>query len=343
MQQTNHKITTLGLILAGGLVLTGCGVTDDEQSDTNGGNHSSEKNEIVVTTSVLADIVRNIVGDEADVVQLMPAGADPHSFSLSAAQTSTLEQAQLVIAHGANLESGLEKNLASVRASDVPFFEAMSAISPLELSDHFSNSHSDSEDDDGDDHNHGHDHGDIDPHFYPDPIRMKQVTEAMSDEIITSVHGIDQSAIKHNTEQFLTELDALNDEMVLAFQSIPKDKKLLVTNHSVLNYFADRYKFQILGVILPGGSSLASSSASGLESLRSEMASHQLSTVFVEAGQPTKVADALVETLGGSSKGYSLATLYTESLGDAESPASTYIDMMRFNTKIIVDALGNGR
>src|SRR5690606_21125259 len=109
---------------------------------------------VVATTTILGDVVANIVGEDARVEVLMPAGSDAHEFQASAAQVSRIHQADLVVVNGLGLEEGLLQVLAAAAADGVRVLEVAPPLDPLPLDD-------------------GHDHpGDLDPHVWMDPVRM---------------------------------------------------------------------------------------------------------------------------------------------------------------------------
>ncbi len=114
---------------------------------------------------------------------------------------------------------------------------------------------------------------------------------------------------------------------------MPPDRRLLVTNHDALGYFADRYGFEILGTVLPGTSTLAEASPAELERLAADIESAGVPAIFAEALESTDEAAALADDLG-----VDVVTLYTDSLGDDGSGAETYAELMRYDATAIADA-----
>lgn len=125
------------------------------------GNGAADTPRVVVTTSILGDLVANVVGDEATVEVLMPLGADPHEFRASSAQVATMAGADLVVANGLGLEEGLVSVLESLAGDGVSILEVAPHLDPIE----FEFEH----EEDGDDHEEGEHLHDLDPHVWMDP------------------------------------------------------------------------------------------------------------------------------------------------------------------------------
>ena len=351
------------LVAVVSLVLAGCG--DDNDSE---GADSSDKPLIVVTTNILGDVVTNMVGDSFDVETIMPPGSDPHDFQASAQQVQMMMSADLLIVNGANFEEGMLDVIENAESDGVMIFEATSVISQLEGSDDHSDhgGHDDHDDheghDDHDDHeghddhdeekdhddheghghdeekdhddHEGHDHGGIDPHFFTDPARMAIVAQELSEVLAANFPDADQGFVS-TANDYVQQLQDLDSEVEETLSVISSDKRLLVTNHGVFAYFADRYSFTILGEIIPSSSTLASASAQQLASLAEEIKESQVKAIFADASS----SDALAQTLADEVNDVKVINLYTESLGDPGSSGDSYIDMIRFNAEAIASAL----
>lgn len=269
----------------------------------------SDRPLVAVTTNILGDVVTEVVGDRADVMVLMPPGGDPHSFEVSAQQAARLRSADLVVENGLGLEEGVAHHVRAAADDGVPVFTAGDAIDALEWT---------TDDDSG-----------PDPHFWTDPARMVDVVEALDDELDAA--GIDTPG----TEAYTDRLVALDADMTAAFDSVPADRKALVTNHHVFGYLADRYGFRVVGAVIPSGTTLASPSAADLRDLADAIEQAGVPTIFADASQPARLAEVLAEEVDVQ---VSIRSLATESLTE-DGAASTYLGMMRSNTEAIVDGL----
>ncbi|MEV5548260.1 zinc ABC transporter substrate-binding protein AztC [Streptomyces sp. NPDC052309] len=278
---------------------------------------------IVVTTNILGDVTREIVGDEADVTVLMKPNADPHSFGLSAVQAAELEQAGLVVYNGLGLEENVLRHVDAARESGVATFAAGEAADPLTF-------HT------ADDGGPGGEEGQPDPHFWTDPDRVRKATGLIADEVIEHVDGVDADTIRANADRYAEELADLTAWMEKSFDRIPEDERALVTNHHVFGYLADRFGFQVIGAVIPSGTTLASPSSSDLRSLTEAMERADVRTVFADSSQPTRLAEVLRTELGGPVQ---VVELYSESLTAKGEGADTYLRMMRANTTAMVDGL----
>ncbi|MEG8280430.1 zinc ABC transporter substrate-binding protein AztC [Streptomyces sp. AHA2] len=282
--------------------------------------------DIVVTTNILGDVTREIVGDEADVTVLMKPNADPHSFALSAVQAAELEQADLVVHNGLGLEENVLRHVDAARESGVATFAAGEAADPLTF--HTA--------DDGGPEGGG---GQPDPHFWTDPDRMRKVTGLIADQVVENVDGVDADAVRTNADRYAKRLTDLTTWMEKSFGRVPEDRRALVTNHHVFGYLADRFGFKVIGAVIPSGTTLASPSSSDLRSLTEAMERAGVRTVFADSSQPARLAEVLRTEMGG---GVRVVELYSESLTAQGAGADTYLRMMRANTTAMVTGLTAG-
>lgn len=278
--------------------------------------HAPSSAPIVVTTNILGDVTRALVGDQVEVLTLMPANADPHSFGVSAQDALAMQEADLLVANGLGLEEGLGTHIETARASNVTVFEAGAHVDVLDYA--------------------SADASGPDPHWWTDPTQMTSVVHALEDAITRTVDSVNAEAVHSNAASYLASLDELDRHMSDSFASIPPTRRALVTNHHVFGYLARRYDFTIIGVIIPGGATLASPSASDLAELADAITTAQVPAIFAESSSPTALADALATQAGVDVE---VIRLYTESLTEPGEEAATYLDMMRVNTQRITGAL----
>lgn len=309
---------------------------------------AQEPVQILVTTNILGDVVSEIVGATATVKTIMTTGTDPHSFNLSAQEAALFESAELIIYNGLGLESNLMSQIGAAKESGVPTLEVAAQVNPIpfgeEEHDHeeSADEHEDSDRDEHEvegsdhDHDHDHDHGDLDPHFWTDPSRMILAAKAIGAEIIEHVPGIDAAALQINLDAYLAKLQDLDSWMEAQLSNVPASSQKLVTNHEVFGYFADRFGYEIIGAVIPGGSSVGAPSAAELKGLADALRASGVSAIFAETTQPETLASVVAEETGIDVK---VVLLYTESLSDSGGVAPDYISMMRYNTESIVAAL----
>ncbi|MDT0614379.1 zinc ABC transporter substrate-binding protein AztC [Streptomyces lancefieldiae] len=287
---------------------------------TGGGD---ERPRVVVTTNILGDITREIIGDEADISVLMKPNADPHSFGLSAVQAAELENADLVVYNGLGLEENVLRHVEAARASGVATFAAGEAADPLT----FHIGEEGGPDDEA---------GEPDPHFWADPDRVRKAAGQIADQVVEHVDGVNEKAVRDNAEHYDGQLADLTTWMEKSFADIPEDRRGLVTNHHVFGYLADRFGFRVIGAVVPSGTTLASPSSSDLRSLTQAMEKANVRTVFADSSQPTRLAEVLRKEMGGDVK---VVSLYSESLTEKGKGAGTYLDMMRANASAMAEGL----
>jgi len=341
----------LGIIVAATVALLASACGSEKATPTT--TAAAERSTVVVTTSILGDVVENLAGDELNVLTVMSTGSDPHNFRTSAQQVAEIERAAALIVNGANFEEGLIDVIASAEDSGVPVFEAISAVNTIEYgtNDHDEHGHDDRDDheshdghdghdedghDDHDDHeSHGHEHEGIDPHFFTDPARMAVAANAIADFLISTVDGVDAEALRSNADAYIAELVALDAEVVTILKGLPQDRRVLITNHEVFGYFADRYDFEVLGTIIPSGSTADGVNARALAELARIIGKAGVPAVFSD----TSSSDELVRALANEVGQVEVVELYSESLGNEASDGADYVQMVRANATRIARAL----
>ena len=292
-------------VLAAGLVL-GTGLTSCAAS-------ADDRPLVVVTTNILGDVVGELVGDQAEVMTLMPPDADPHSFEISARQAARITGAQLLVSNGLGLEEGLTQHLETAADEGVPIVEAGSLVDVLETES-----------------------GATDPHFWTDPTQMTSVVDGVTEALLEEIPTLDAAELQANAATYTAELEALDAEMAEAFAAIPAEQRKLVTNHHVFGYLAARYDFQVIGAVIPSGTTLAAPSASDLDELSTAIEEAGVRTIFADSSQPDRLVQVLADE---ADVDVAVVPLFTESLTAGSGDAPTYLTMMRANTERIATGL----
>ncbi|WP_328812496.1 zinc ABC transporter substrate-binding protein AztC [Rhodococcus sp. NBC_00297] len=285
-------------------LLAGCSATADDRPV------------VMVSTNILGDVVEELVGDEAEVVTLMKPNADPHSFEISAQEGARLRSADLVVSNGLGLEEGLQQHLDAAAAEKVPTFVAGDVIDVL-------------------DYREGDAAGSPDSHFWTDPARMIAVVDAL-EPVLGDLDGVDPATMSTRAAEYRGQLQSLDEEMSASFAAIPDERRALVTNHHVFGYLADRFDFEVVGAVIPGGTTLAAPSASDLSDLVDAVDSTGVRTVFAESSSPDRLVQALASEADIS---VDVVQLFTESLTGPDGGAPDYLTMMRVNTERIAAGL----
>jgi len=277
---------------------------------------------------MLGDVTSEIVlcaGGNVDV--LMPNGVDPHDFSASSDQIASMISADLVVVNGLDLESGLTDSLENARSDGANIFEVAPLLDPIEFGagSHSEEGHSDEE---------GHDdHGSLDPHFWFDMNRMATAAELIGAELTTATGDEAYTACAQTTA---TEIRAAEGDVRALLESVPADKRILVTDHEALGYLADAYGYEIAGTVIPAGTTLAEPSSADLAALVATIKAEGITAIFSNTSSPIALAEAVAAESGTN---INVIALYIGSLGEPGSPAATYIDMMRTNAQLIAEGL----
>jgi len=132
----------------------------------------------------------------------------------------------------------------------------------------------------------------------------------------------------------LAELKALDEWIVAEIARVPLDSRLIVTDHMLFGYFANKYNFTVVGAIIPSYSSMAQPSAQELAALEDAILHYNVRVILVG----NTVNPALANRIANDT-GIKLVQFYTGSLSAADGPAATYLDYMRYNVTTIVRAL----
>lgn len=252
-----------------------------------------ELSTIVVTTSILGAVVTDVVGDAAEVSVLVPNGTDPHDWEPSAQDIEALNGADLVVANGLDLEEKLVEALDAAESSGTRVFHATDHIEPLAGDEHGDDHGDEHGDENKSEDDHGHSHAEGDPHFWTDPLAMAAVVAALGDEL--AAIGVD---VSDRVDRVITDLKDVDGVITQLLSSLPEDRRVLVTGHDSLGYFAEHYGFTLVGSIIPSLSSAADVTAKNLAELKEAIGKTGAPVIFTELGTPTDVADALADETG---------------------------------------------
>jgi zinc/manganese transport system substrate-binding protein len=336
--------TLISSLVLAGLLAAGCGSTDDQGADA-----AADGPTIVVTTTILGDLVQRLTDGDARVQVLMPPGADPHDFEPSAAQAASVRSADLVIANGLGLEERLLDTVDAAAADGVPVVEVAPLLDPVPFTEpdtahDAGGAHDAGEvhahdhgDDGGESHDHAHDghgHDGDDPHVWLDPERMARAAELLAGEIAEAT-DVDAIVLQERAAVYAADARAAEAEARRLLDAVPPAQRVLVSNHDALGYFARRFDLRLVGVVIPGGSTMAEPSPSEIAELAARVRDSGARAVFAEH----TVAPTIVEALAREAGGVRVVQLYTDSLGEEGGPAATYGDMIVENARLVAEGL----
>jgi zinc/manganese transport system substrate-binding protein len=274
------------------------------------------KKSIVVTYSILGSVVKDLVGDSANVIVLMPNGADPHEWEPSAKDIEILNKADLIVQNGLGLEGGMQKALDEASRKGVRTFMASEHITIRKVGEGEGIPAGDPDQAVGAE----------DPHLWTDPLTMKSVVAALGEQLKSDL-GVD---VDNRYSDLQARLDSLNNELSNMIAELPQTNRKLVTGHESMGYFAKRYGFKLVGAIIPSITTQAEVSAADLAALKKLIQENNVKAIFTELGTSPTVAKAI-----GAETGVKVIELTTHSL-----PADgSYFTFERDVVRVIVDGL----
>ena len=308
------------MLLAG----VGCGSHSSDAASEDGTQAQTEAPEgryrIVATTAMVADIVRHVVGDRADVQGLMGTGVDPHLFRPSTSDHAKMYSADVIFYSGLMLEGGLDPVLKKAREQNKPAFAVTEGIDPsyLRYSEEFE--------------------GHPDPHVWNDVSAWSEcvsyVAEKMSD--FDPEHA---DEYRTNAEQYRAQLAELHEYARRVIASIPDGQRTLVTAHDAFEYFSRAYGIPVKSVL-----GITTESEAGVEDINSLvdfLVEQQIPAVFVETSVNSRNIEAVIE--GAAKRGWEVrigGTLFSDAMGAPGTYEGTYIGMLDHNATVVARGLG---
>src|SRR5918999_1084918 len=320
-------VAALLLLLAAALAAAGCG-DSDPQAGTGSGEAA-----VVATTTIAADLVRNVGGDRVHVDSLVPAGADPHGHEPRPSDAVAISEAELVVKSGGDLDEWLDDLIenAGGEATEVTLLDSVEAIEGGHAQEEEAGEDEAREEDEA------HADDDLDPHWWQDPRNAILAVEAIRDALIDADPD-GRGAYERNARAYTSELRALDDEIERCMQRVPPDKRKLVTTHDALGHFAERYDIEVIGSVIPSLSTQAQPSTADVEALVEQIEDEGVEAIFPEAAVSQRLERAISRESGAEVGG----ELWTDSLGGDESGADTYLDAMRANASALAEGMSGG-
>ncbi|WP_026951732.1 metal ABC transporter solute-binding protein, Zn/Mn family [Algoriphagus mannitolivorans] len=273
---------------------------------------------IVATTSILADGIKNLVGDLADVKALMPAGVDPHLYKASVRDLDLLTEADLVIYHGLYLEGKMTEIFEKLALSQ-SLINVSKGIPNQLLIRSGPEAHS------------------VDPHVWFD-IKLWSKALAYSAEEIQKWRPEWESSLKSNSTRYLQQLEELDLLAQTKVNELKSKNQVLVTAHDAFAYFGKSYGIQVYS--LQGLSTLSEPGLRDLTELVKIIQEHQVKAIFAEQTISPKAIRAVANAAAERNQNVELAgPLFTDSLDAPNTPAGTYIGMFQTNLFTIYENL----
>lgn len=276
--------------------------------------------QIVCTTAMIGDVVRNVAGEQAEVNVLMGEGVDPHLYRATRSDIARMLQADIVFYNGLLLEGKMTDALIRVARSGKPVFAVTELIDPSYLIAPA-----------------GYE-GNHDPHVWMDPQAWTRAVDVVRDQLV----GLDPAganSYRSRAAALLEQLTALDAYAEKVLASVPPERRVLVTAHDAFNYFGRRYGFEVLGI--QGISTESEAGLRRIEELVALLVTRRIPAVFVETTIPAQSVQALIA--GAAAQGHQVViggALFSDAMGRPGSYEGTYVGMIDHNVTVIARALG---
>lgn len=293
----------------------GCDQTSPASSGSAATGADESKPVVVATTTMIADLAQRLAGENAEVVGIMKTGEDPHVYDVRPRDAQLLASADLVLTNGLHLEATLAHVIEHNAKGAVVKLAEASGVMPLQAQ--------------------GAAAGAPDPHAWMSVPNFKGYATAARDAL-TQLDPENADDYRARYDAYIKELDELDAWVRQTLDTVPRERRVIVTSHDAFNYFADAYGVEVHGVI--GISTEQQPRPQDVEALLSIVRSRGVKALFIETSVSQtlndivrKVAADTGATIGGS--------LFSDSLGEPGTEGGTYIGMMRHNTNTMVEAL----
>lgn len=272
-------------VLTASVLLAGCGQLGDSAS--------GDGRRAVASFYPLAWVTERVAGDAWTVENLTQPGSEPHDLSLTIAQTAALEQADLVV-----LEDGFQPAVdATAAEADAPVLDAAEVVDLLPASEteeeHAAHEEHEEHEESGEEgHDHDHDHGDVDPHFWLDPLKVADLADAVAEEL-ADADPDNATTYTDNAADVRAELEQLDQDYTAGLASC--ERTTTVVSHDAFSYLS-RYglEFEPIAGLSPDAEPTAADLARLQELIREE----GVTTVFSERLVSAKMAETLADDLG---------------------------------------------
>lgn len=275
--------------------------------------------QVVATTSIIADAVKRIGTDRVNVIALMGPDVDPHTYIPNSTDATSLSQAHIVFHNGLHLEGKMADRFEKSDGGTI--IVAVSKSIPenkLRIVD-----------------------GNHDPHIWFDVNLWKTCIEQIRDSMIELDPAFEQH-YQTNCETYLAELTELDATIQSQIETIPKERRVLITSHDAFGYFGQAYGIEVHG--LQGISTAAAAGTRDVEELVKFLDDRRIPAVFCETSVLPKGLKKVIETVESNNKTKialidGQGALYSDALGGPGSNAETYIDMVMHNVRSLVKNL----
>ena len=276
--------------------------------------------QIVSTCGMVTDIVKQVVGAEANVTGIMKEGVDPHLYRPTSSDVKQLGEADVIFYSGLMLEGRMSDTFSRVQRTGIPVYAVTEGIDPSLLREppEFA--------------------GHWDPHVWMDvqawSACVSQIADALSE--FDPAH---KETYEKNAAAYRNELTTLDDYVRKAIASIPDSQRVLITAHDAFGYFSRAYQIEVKSV--QGLSTESDADLKHINELVEFICTRKIQAIFVESSVSDRNIKAILEGCG--QRGWKVkigGSLFSDAMGAPGTYRGTYSGMMDHNATVITRALG---
>ncbi|HWT95411.1 MAG TPA: metal ABC transporter substrate-binding protein [Solirubrobacteraceae bacterium] len=286
---------------------------------------------MAATTRQVADFARQVGGDRVAVRNIIPANADPHDFEPRPSDARAVADADVAVQSGGDLDAWLS-GLLDNAGGDAERVSLIDSVKTIEGGHHHEDEH-DEEDTAHAEDEHGESGEEVDPHWWQDPTNVELAVKRIA-AAFAAADPSGKGTYEANAARYVRELRRLDKDISSCLDTVPAERRKLVTNHDAFGYFARRYDIEVLGSIIPALSTNAQPSAGDLRRLVEAIRRERVTTIFAESALNQRLEKAVARDAGVEVS----AALYGDTLGPDEN--GTYVQALRHDASIIAKGFG---
>jgi ABC-type Zn uptake system ZnuABC Zn-binding protein ZnuA len=268
---------------------------------------------VSATTTQVADLVRNVAGDRAEVNAILAPNSDPHEYEPRPSDAVAIAEADAIFRSGGDLDLWLDQ-IVDGSGSDAPVVALIDSAQTISADD-----------------------AAVDPHWWQDPRNAIAAVESIRDEL-DAVDPEGAPTYDANARRYIAALGELDARIAACVDQVPATERKLVTSHDSLGYFAARYGLDVIGAALPASTTQAQASSGETADLIALIRDEDVQAIFPEAGVSAKLEEAIAAQTGATVGGQ----LWADALGPEGSSGATYLDALAANAQTLVAGLTDG-
>ncbi|NJX13878.1 metal ABC transporter solute-binding protein, Zn/Mn family [Tamlana crocina] len=278
---------------------------------------SNDKLNVITTTTMITDLVKNIGGGDINLQGLMGSGVDPHLYKASEGDVTKLASADIIFYNGLHLEGKLVEVFEKMKTQKTVAISDALDKSTLIGSEYFASNY--------------------DPHIWFNIDYWIQATHFVANTLSEAVPE-KREAFQLNAAKYAEQLKNLKTNLTTTVNTLPKDKRILVTAHDAFNYFGKAFGFEVVG--LQGISTATEAGVQDVQKLSAFIIENKVKAIFIESSVPKRTIEALQAAVNSKNHHVEIGgELFSDALGTSGTKEGTYIGMFEHNVNTIVNAL----